>query len=156
MSKEQVSRVESGMIVRGIAIPSMPFCATSSVVSAEHCPSTRTSVRARHPARPAVATALRSMPQSNAPGPLNHWPFSFQIQLFPSQTSGNPPSGPWRLLAGMSERPTQAVPTTPAFVEALLPFEAPDDPALRAFLLELEVWFCGRRSRQRGACGASH
>ena len=46
----------------------------------------------------------------------------------------------------MAERPTQAVPTTPAFVEALLPFEAPDDPVLRAFLLDLEVWFCGRRS----------
>ena len=28
-------------------------------------------------------------------------------------------------------------------------------PAIQG-LLELEVWFCGRRSRQRGACGASH
>ena len=71
------------MIVRSIAIPSssMPFCARSSVVSAKHCPSTRTSVRARHPPRPAVATALRSLPQS--PGPLA---FLHPNQLFPSQT----------------------------------------------------------------------
>ena len=146
------------MIVRSIAIPSssMPFCARSSVLSAGHCPSTRTSVRARHPPRPAVAIAQCAM-DGVPPSRLCLLPKSSRKSTFPlANRSGNPPSGPWLLLAGMSERPTQAVPTTPAFVEALLPFEAPDDPALRAFLLELEVWFCGRRSRKRGAWRASH
>ena len=76
------------MIVRSIAIPSssMPFCARSSVVSAKHCPSTRTSVRARHPPRPAVAIAQCAM---DGIPPIQGF-VSFQNllenQLSPSQT----------------------------------------------------------------------